>query len=103
MKIKPLHENILVQRLEEASKTKGGIYIPDSAKEKPAEGKIVAVGSGRVDEKGNVRPLDVKVGNKVLFNKYAGTEVRVEDEDYLIMREEDVLAIIDSGSKSKKK
>ena len=102
MKIKPLHDNILVQRLEEETKTKGGIYIPDSAKEKPAEGKVVSVGSGRVDEKGKVKPLDVKKGDRILFQKYAGTEVKVGGEDYLIMREEDVLAIIEAGAKKKK-
>ncbi len=103
MKIKPLHDNILVQRIEETERTKGGIYIPDSAKEKPAEGKVVAVGSGRVDDKGKIKPLDVKAGDRILFAKYAGTEVSVGGEDYLIMREEDVLALIAGGSKSKKK
>ena len=102
MKIKPLHDNILVQRLEEENKTKGGIYIPDSAKEKPAEGKVVSVGSGRVDDKGKVNPLDVKKGDRILFQKYAGTEVKVGGEDYLIMREDDVLAIIEAGAKKKK-
>jgi len=101
MKIKPLHDNILVQRLEEETKTKGGIYIPDSAKEKPAEGKVVSVGSGRVDDKGKVKPLDVKKGDRILFQKYAGTEVKVGGEDYLIMREDDVLAIIEGAKKKK--
>jgi len=103
MKIKPLHDNILVRRLEEKDRTKGGIYIPDSAKEKPAEGEVVAVGSGRVNDKGKLTPLDVKAGDRILFSKYGGTEVKVGGEEYLIMREEDVLAVFEEGSKSKKK
>jgi chaperonin GroES len=103
MKIKPLHDNILVKRLEEKDRTKGGIYIPDSAKEKPAEGEVVAVGSGRVNDKGKVTPLDVKAGDRILFGKYGGTEVKVGGEEYLIMREEDVLAILEESAKSKKK
>ena len=95
MKIRPLHDRILVQRLEEEEKTKGGIIIPDTAKEKPIEGKVVAVGNGKLLENGEVKPLDVKVGDKVLFGKYAGTEVKIGGEEYLIMREDDVLGIIE--------
>ncbi len=95
MKIRPLHDRILVQRLEEEEKTKGGIIIPDTAKEKPIEGKVVAVGNGKMLENGEVKPLDVKVGDKVLFGKYAGTEVKIGGEEYLIMREDDILGIIE--------
>ncbi|HBO85127.1 MAG: co-chaperone GroES [Deltaproteobacteria bacterium GWC2_42_11] len=94
MKIKPLHDRILVKRLEEEEKTKGGIIIPDSAKEKPAEGEIIAVGTGKVSEDGKVTPLAVKAGDKVLYSKYAGTEVKVDGQEYLMMREDDVLGII---------
>ncbi len=94
MKIKPLHDRILVKRLEEEEKTKGGIIIPDSAKEKPAEGEIIAVGTGKVSEDGKVTPLAVNVGDKVLYSKYAGTEVKVDGQEYLMMREDDVLGII---------
>ena len=93
--IRPLHERVLVKRLEEEEKSKGGIVIPDSAKEKPAEGKIVAVGKGRVSDDGRVIPLDVKVGHKVLFGKYSGTEVNIGEEEYLIMREDDILAVVE--------
>lgn len=107
MKVKPLHDNILVERLEETETTKGGIIIPDSAKEKPAQGVVVAVGGGRHDEKGKVVPMEVKKGDRILFSKYAGTEVNIGDEEYLIMREDDVLAIIEDkdrkSSESKKK
>ncbi|NPA95728.1 MAG: co-chaperone GroES [Thermodesulfobacteria bacterium] len=95
MKIRPLHDRILVKRLEEEEKTKGGIIIPDTAKEKPIEGQVVAVGNGKLLENGEVKPLDVKVDDKVLFGKYAGTEVRIDGEEYLIMREDDVLGIIE--------
>ncbi len=95
MKIRPLHDRILVQRLEEEEKTQGGIIIPDTAKEKPIEGKVVAVGNGKLLENGEVRPLDVKEGDKVLFGKYAGTEVKIGGEEYLIMREDDILGIIE--------
>jgi len=95
MNLKPLHDRILVQRVEEESKTKGGIIIPDTAKEKPAEGKVVAVGNGRLGEDGKVIPLEVKSGDRVLFGKYSGTEVKIEGEEYLIMREDDVLGIIE--------
>lgn len=95
MKVRPLHDRILVKRLEEEAKTKGGIIIPDTAKEKPFQGEIIAVGSGRRTEDGKVVPLDVKAGDKVLFSKYAGTDIKIEDVEYLIMREEDVLGIIE--------
>lgn len=103
MKIKPLHDNILVKRVEEAEKTKGGIYIPDTAKEKPAEGEVVAVGSGRVGKDGKLIPLAVKEGDRILFQKYAGTEVKIEGEEYLIMDEDSVMAIIERDSSKKKK
>ena len=94
MKIRPLQDRILVQRVEEEQTTKGGIIIPDTAKEKPIEGKIVAVGSGRVGDDGKRIPLEVKVGDRVLFGKYGGTEVKIEGKEYLIMREDDILGII---------
>ncbi len=94
MKLRPLQDRILVQRVEEAEKTKGGIIIPDSAKEKPAEGKVVAVGNGKLADDGKRVPLEVKKGDRILFGKYSGTEVKIEGEDYLIMREDDVLGII---------
>ena len=95
MKIRPLHDRILVQRLEEEQKSKGGIIIPDTAKEKPQEGKIIAVGKGKMLEDGKIAPLDVKVGDKVLFSKYAGSEVKIEGEEYSIMREDDILGVIE--------
>ena len=95
MKIRPLHDRVIVKRLEEERTSPGGIVIPDSAAEKPVQGKIVAVGKGKILEDGNVRPLDVKVGDKILFGKYSGTEVKVDGEDLLVMREEDVMAIIE--------
>jgi chaperonin GroES len=93
MKIRPLQDRILVKRIDEEEMTKGGIIIPDSAKEKPSEGKVVAVGKGKVSDDGKLHPLDVKKGDRVLFSKYAGTEVTLEGEEHLIIREEDVLAI----------
>jgi chaperonin GroES len=93
MKIRPLQDRILVKRIDEEAKTKGGIIIPDTAKEKPQEGKVVAVGKGKVTEDGKLQPLDVKKGDRVLFNKYSGSEVNIDGEEHLIMREEDVLAI----------
>ena len=95
MKIRPLHDRILVKRLESEEKTKGGIIIPDTAKEKPQEGLVVAAGPGRVNEDGKVTALDVKKGDKILFGKYSGTEVTLEGEEHLIIREEDILAIIE--------
>jgi chaperonin GroES len=94
MKILPLQDRVLVKPLEEEEKTKGGIIIPDTAKEKPIEGKIIAVGKGRIKEDGTVAPLEVKAGDKVLFSKYAGTEIKIEGEEHLIMREDDILGII---------
>lgn len=95
MKIRPLHDRILVKRVEEESRTKGGIIIPDSAKEKPAEGIVVAVGKGKRGEDGKLIEPDVKKGNRILFSKYAGTEVKINDEEHLIMREDDILGIIE--------
>ncbi|MDJ0784073.1 MAG: co-chaperone GroES [Desulfosarcinaceae bacterium] len=95
MKLRPLQDRILVQRVEEETTTKGGIIIPDTAKEKPAEGKVVAVGNGKLGDDGKRVPLEVKEGDRILFGKYAGTEVKIEGEEYLIMREDDVLGVID--------
>ena len=94
MKLRPLQDRILVKRVEEEEKTKGGIIIPDTAKEKPAEGKVVEVGKGKLDESGKRIALEVKKGDRILFGKYSGTEVKIEGVEYLIMREEDVLGII---------
>ena len=95
MKIRPLHDRILVKREEEKERKKGGIIIPDSAKEKPQEGKVIAAGNGKVTEDGKKLPLDVKAGDRILFGKYSGSEVKIEEKDYLILREEDVLAILE--------
>jgi chaperonin GroES len=95
MKVRPLQDRILVKRIDEEEKTKGGIIIPDSAKEKPMEGKVVAVGKGKILEDGKVLPLDVKVGDRILFAKYAGTDIKIGGEEHLIMREEEVLGIIE--------
>lgn len=95
MKIRPLQDRIIVKRLEEETKTKGGIIIPDTAKEKPIEGKVVAVGKGKKTDDGILIALDVKVGDKVLFSKYGGTEVKIDGEEYLIMREDDILGVIE--------
>ena len=95
MKIRPLQDRIIVQRIEEDQTTKGGIIIPDSAKEKPQEGKAIAVGNGKITDDGKLQPLDVKKGDRVLFSKYAGTEVSIEGEDHLIIREDDVLGILE--------
>jgi len=95
MKIRPLQDRILVKRVESEEKTKAGIIIPDTAKEKPQEGKVVAVGKGKVGEDGKVQPLDVKKGDKILFSKYAGTEVTIDGDEHLIMREDDVLGVIE--------
>lgn len=95
MNLRPLQDRILVQRVEEETKTKGGIIIPDTAKEKPAEGKIVAVGNGKVGDDGSRIALEVKVGDVVLFGKYSGTEVKIEGEEFLIMREDDILGVIE--------
>ncbi len=95
MKIRPLHDRVLVKRVEEQEVKKGGIIIPDTAKEKPQEGKVIAVGNGKVNDDGKKIPLDVKAGDRILFGKYSGSEVKVEDEEYLILKEEDVLCIIE--------
>ncbi len=95
VKVRPLHDRILVRRIEEQEVKKGGIIIPDTAKEKPQEGEVIAVGEGRRMETGERQPMDVKVGDLVLFGKYSGTDVMIEDEEYLILREEDVFAIIE--------
>ena len=95
MKIRPLHDRILVERLEEGEIKRGGIIIPDTAKEKPQEGKVIAAGNGKVTEDGKKIPLDVKAGDRILFGKYSGSEVKIEDKEYLILREEDVLAILE--------
>ncbi len=96
MKIRPLHDRLIVKRTEEQQKTKGGLYIPDTAKEKPIEGTVIAAGTGKILEDGTVRKLEVKKGDRVLFGKYSGTEVKIEGEEHLILREEDVLGIIES-------
>jgi len=95
MNIRPLHDRILVKRVAEEEKTKGGIIIPDTAKEKPIEGKVVAVGNGKILEDGTVRPLEVKKGDRILFGKYSGTEIKIEGEEHLILREDEVLGVIE--------
>ncbi len=95
MKIKPLHDRVIVKRVEEEEKTKGGIIIPDTAKEKPVEGEIMAVGEGKVGDDGKKIALEVKAGDKVLFGKYAGTEIQIDGEEHLIMREDDIIAIVE--------
>src|SRR3982750_4303399 len=95
MKIRPLHDRILVKRLEEETKTSGGLFIPDSAKEKPIQAKVIAVGAGKRDKDGKVIPLDVKAGDKVLFSKYSGSEIKIDGDEHLILREDDLLAVLD--------
>ncbi len=95
MKVKPLYDRVLIKRLEATEKVKGGIIIPDTAREKPMEGKVVAVGTGKLDDNGKRVPLEVKVGNKVLFGKYAGTEIKIDDDEHIILREDEILGIID--------
>jgi len=95
MKVKPLYENVLSKRLSEEEKTKGGIIIPDSAKEKPKEGKVISTGDGRILKHGKTAPHQIKTGNKVLFSKYAGTEIKIDGEDHIIMSEEEILAVLD--------
>jgi chaperonin GroES len=95
MKVKPLNDRVLVKRLEEMQVTKGGIYIPDTAKEKPVEGKVIAVGPGKVNDPGHRVPLNLKEGDKILFGRYAGSEIKIEGEEYLMMREDDILAVIE--------
>ena len=95
MKIRPLQDRVLVQRVQDEERTKGGIIIPDTAKEKPQEGKVVAVGKGKVGDNGKLTPLDVKAGDKILFGKYSGSEIKLDGEEYLIMREEDILGVLE--------
>ena len=95
MKVKPLHDRVIVKRVEEEETTKGGIIIPDTAKEKPVEGEVVAVGDGKVLDDGKKLPLEVKAGDRVLFGKYAGTEIKIDGEEHLIMREDDIIAIVE--------
>ena len=102
-KLTPLHDRIVVRRVEETETTRGGIIIPDSAKDKPQEGEVIAVGKGKSNEEGKVHPLDVKAGDRILFGKYAGTEIQIDGEDLLIMREEEVLGILTGAAKGAKK
>ncbi len=102
MRFRPLHDRVLVRRIEEEERTKGGIIIPDTAKEKPQEGEVIAVGPGARDETGKLIPLDVKVGDRVLFGKWSGTEVKIEGEEYLIMKESDILGILEKEEKAEK-
>ena len=102
-KLTPLHDRILIKRIEEGETVRGGIIIPDTAKEKPQEGEVIAVGKGKISEEGKVRPLDVKAGDRILFGKYAGTEIKIDGEEFLIMREEEVLGILSGAAKSVKK
>ena len=95
MKVRPLYDRVIVRRVAEEEKTKGGIIIPDAAKEKPVEGEVIAVGNGKVSEDGKVRPLDVKAGDRILFGKYSGTEIKIDGVEHLILREEEVLGIIE--------
>src|SRR6201987_3203877 len=98
-KFTPLHDRILVRRVEEADTTRGGIIIPDSAKDKPQEGEVISAGKGKISEEGKVRPPDVKEGDRILFGKYSGTEIKIDGEDYIIMREEEVLGVITGAAK----
>jgi chaperonin GroES len=100
MKVKPLHDRILIKRVEEKETIKGGIIIPDTAKEKPQEGEVIAVGGGKKTEEGKVIPLDVKAGDRILFGKYSGTEIKIDEEEYLIIREDEVLGIIEATKQS---
>jgi chaperonin GroES len=102
MKFRPLHDRVVVRRIQEDERTKGGIIIPDTAKEKPQQGEIVAVGPGAPDEKGNVQPLDVKPGDPVLFGKWSGTEVKIDGEELLIMKESDILGVLEDVAAKKK-
>ncbi len=102
-KLVPLHDRILVRRIEEQETVRGGIIIPDSAKEKPQEGEVIAVGKGKINEEGTVRPLDVKEGDRILFGKYAGTEITIDGDEFLIMREEEVLGVLQGATKSKER
>ncbi len=95
MKLRPLHDRVIIKRMEEETTSPGGIVIPDTAAEKPIKGEVIAVGTGKLLDSGEVRPLDVKVGDRVLFGKYGGTEVKIDGEEYLVMREEDVMAVLE--------
>lgn len=95
MKLRPIHDRVLVKRLEAKEVMKGGIIIPDTAKEKPQEGEVIAVGSGKIGDDGKVRPMNVKAGNRILFGKYAGNDVKIDDEEYVIMREDDILGVLE--------
>ena len=103
MNVRPLHDRIIVSRIEEGEQKVGGIIIPDSAKEKPQQGKVVAAGSGKSKDDGKRVPLDVKAGDKILFGKYSGQEIKIDGEEYLIMREDEVLAVMDNGAETPKK
>ena len=103
MKVRPLHDRIIVQRIDEGEQKVGGIIIPDTAKEKPQQGKVIAAGSGKVKDDGKRTPLDVKAGDSILFGKYSGQEIKLDGEEYLIMREDEVLAVIDQGDAKKAK
>ena len=103
MNVRPLHDRLIVQRLEEGEQKIGGIIIPDSAKEKPQQGRVIAAGNGKSKDDGNIIPLDVKPGDMILFGKYSGQEIKLDGEDYLIMREDEVLAVIEDGGETKKK
>jgi chaperonin GroES len=103
MKFRPLHDRVLVRRIEQQEKTAGGIIIPDTAKEKPQEGEVIAAGAGLKNEEGKLTPLDVKAGDRILFGKWSGTEVRIDGEDLLIMKESDILGIVEGASAAKKK
>ena len=103
MKFRPLHDRVVIRRIEGEEKTKGGIIIPDTAKEKPQEGEVIAVGPGGRDESGKLVPLDVKAGDRVLFGKWSGTEVKIDGDDLLIMKESDVMGVIEDASATKKK
>lgn len=97
MKVRPLHDRIFVKRIEEKESVKGGIIIPDTAKEKPQEGEVIAVGNGKKTEDGKIIPLDVKAGDRILFGKYSGTEIKIDDQEYLILREDEVLGILETA------
>ncbi len=100
MKVRPLHDRILIKRIEEKETIKGGIIIPDSAKEKPQEGEVIAVGKGKKTEDGKVIPLDVQAGDRILFGKYSGTEIKIDDQEYLIVREDEVLGVLEGAAKA---
>lgn len=99
--VRPLHDRVLIKRIEQQEEIRGGIVIPDTAKEKPQQGEVIAAGDGRILEDGTRRPLDVKVGDQVLFGKYSGTEIKLDGEEYLIMREDDILGIVEAAGKTK--